>query len=391
MRIINVGREFSLSGDEAPLGIAVTLAVRQYSGNDPRRISPLKITLWFGAKISAIIFRNRGNTPKGSTPPYVSRSRSRRRRTGVRKAKELRLALGKQDKGVNCSRHCLLPNWESRSHAFSAGATTKPSPSPLRAGKDGFTLKIEPWSVSYQLCEQVECFRVFLVRLLCDSLVAPHTLRASARASTNWTQLSALRALHQARWAVCLASYALRQLTSNHCFSPDLLRKTVVGTRLTMTSVMVRSDASNGSADLKMVLHCIEVLTAQRILPQLVWCLRMRVLLALYSGTDCSTWSIQLTKQWSEVPSGVPTNTSAMSGASVITRSSLLPAMWVGQQTNCSQRDRLQKSKASRPCRSVGKTDSYHSEWWAFASPTKTKTALSSTDCTRAIESRRQS
>ena len=40
--------------------------------------------------ISATIIKNRGNTPKGSTPSYVSRSRSRCRRTGVRKAKELR-------------------------------------------------------------------------------------------------------------------------------------------------------------------------------------------------------------------------------------------------------------------------------------------------------------
>ena len=63
-----------------------------------------------------------------------------------------------------------------------------------------------------------------------------------------------------------------------------------------------------------------------------------------------------------------------MSGTSVITRSSLLPAMWMGQRTNCSQADRLQKSRASHPCRSVGETDSNHSEWWAFASPTKTKT-----------------
>ena len=79
------------------------------------------------------------------------------------------------------------------------------------------------------------------------------------------------------------------------------------------------------------------------------------------------------------------------SGTSVITRSSLLPAMWVGQPTNCPQPDRLRKSRASRSCRSVEETDSNHSVWWAFSSPTKTKAALSSTDCIRVIESRRQS
>ena len=44
----------------------------------------------FGAIISATFCRNRGNTPKGSTPPYASRSRSRLRRTQVQKAKELK-------------------------------------------------------------------------------------------------------------------------------------------------------------------------------------------------------------------------------------------------------------------------------------------------------------
>ena len=54
-------------------------------------------------------------------------------------------------------------------------------------------------------------------------------------------------------------------------------------------------------------------------------------------------------------------NTSTMSGIYVITRSSLLPAMWVGQQTNCSQPDRFQKSRVSCPYRSVGETNSNHS------------------------------
>ena len=84
-------------------GMAATLAESQYSGNDARRISPEKIMLNFGAIITATIFRNRGSTPRGSTPPYVSRARSRRRRTGVQNAKELNLDRGKQDKGVEGS------------------------------------------------------------------------------------------------------------------------------------------------------------------------------------------------------------------------------------------------------------------------------------------------
>ena len=110
-------------------------------------ISPQRIMLHFGAIIS--VFRNRGNTPKGSTPPYVARSRRRLRRTGVQISKELHLDWGQQDEGVtNCSRHCLLSNWEPRSDAFSAGATTKPPPGLFRAGADGFSPKNEPWSVS---------------------------------------------------------------------------------------------------------------------------------------------------------------------------------------------------------------------------------------------------
>ena len=48
--------------------MAVTLVDCQHSGSDPRRISPLKIMLSLGAIISETIFKNRGNTSKGSTP-----------------------------------------------------------------------------------------------------------------------------------------------------------------------------------------------------------------------------------------------------------------------------------------------------------------------------------
>ena len=69
--------------------MAETLAERQHTGIDPLRISLRKMTLNFGATMSATILKNRGNTPRGSTPPYESRSSSRQRRTEVRKAKEL--------------------------------------------------------------------------------------------------------------------------------------------------------------------------------------------------------------------------------------------------------------------------------------------------------------
>ena len=69
MGVIDMGRQFYISarGWDILLGMAVTLADRHHSGNDPRRISPRKIMLRFGAIISATIFKSRGNTPKGST------------------------------------------------------------------------------------------------------------------------------------------------------------------------------------------------------------------------------------------------------------------------------------------------------------------------------------
>ena len=48
--------------------MAVTLADRLHSGDDPRRMNLLIIMLGFGAIISATFFRNRGNTPKGPNP-----------------------------------------------------------------------------------------------------------------------------------------------------------------------------------------------------------------------------------------------------------------------------------------------------------------------------------
>ena len=73
MGVIEMGWQFTLLGDGAPLGMAVTLLDCEHSDNDPGQISPQKIMLNFGAIISATIFRNRRkfNTPKGSTAPYV--------------------------------------------------------------------------------------------------------------------------------------------------------------------------------------------------------------------------------------------------------------------------------------------------------------------------------
>ena len=48
--------------------LVVTSADRQQSGNDPRLMSLRKMILSFGAIISKTFFRNRRNTPTGSTP-----------------------------------------------------------------------------------------------------------------------------------------------------------------------------------------------------------------------------------------------------------------------------------------------------------------------------------
>ena len=59
------------------------------------------------------------------------------------------------------------------SEAFSAGAITKPPLGPLRAGI-GFTPKIEPFSVSHYLCEQVEFAKTIsgalIMQLLCSTI-----------------------------------------------------------------------------------------------------------------------------------------------------------------------------------------------------------------------------
>ena len=173
------------------------------------------------------------------------------------------------------------------------------------------------------------------------------------------------RCLGSSFWG-CLASEAL--LASNHCLSPNLLHKTVVGTYLPMTSPITRSNATNESADFKMVLQ-VKLLTALRTLSRLVRCFRKKrqsfghCTPAQTAQDEAPNWQSSDLKCRVEYQ-----RPHLLSGTSVITISSPLPAMWVGQRTNCSQPDRLQKSRTSRPYRSVGETDN-HSEWWALALP----------------------
>ena len=140
-----MGRYFPYRGMEHPWEWQLHLRTTNTPETNPDGLAHKKIMLSFRAIISATSFKNRGNAPKGSTPPYVSRSIGSRHRS----PEDRRIAprLREKDKGVtNYSRHCLLSNWQPTSEAFSAGATTKPPQCPTRAGIDGFTCKIEPVS-----------------------------------------------------------------------------------------------------------------------------------------------------------------------------------------------------------------------------------------------------
>ena len=175
--------------------MAVTLTDPQHSGNDPGWISPRKVMLNFGAIISTTVFTNTGNTPKGSAPPYVSRSRSRRRKTGVPSPEGQRIAPIQWETKQRCDElltTLLTVKLRAQEWRFLSRSTTKPPPGPLRTGIEDFPPKIEPFSVFHHLCEQVECFRVFLER----SSWTERTLWASTRASTNRPQWSALCDLH---------------------------------------------------------------------------------------------------------------------------------------------------------------------------------------------------
>ena len=58
----------------------------------------------------------------------------------------------------------------------------------LRAGIEHYTQKFEPFSIFLHLCEQINCFIVFLVHSLCNSLAAQYTHLASARATEPYTR-----------------------------------------------------------------------------------------------------------------------------------------------------------------------------------------------------------
>ena len=164
-----MGRWFPVSGDGAPLGMPLTLAVC----NTPETI----LDGWVYEKLCSVLEQEYPKpsfeieeTHKNVNTPIrikIDKKTDDKSSEGQRIAPGLRETRQRSD---NCSRHCLLSNWEPRT--FSAGATTKPPLGPLRAGIEDFTQKIEPVSVPH-LFEQVGCFRVFLVRSLYDSLAAP--------------------------------------------------------------------------------------------------------------------------------------------------------------------------------------------------------------------------
>ena len=150
--------------------MAVPLADRQHFGNDQNRMSQRKIILSFGI-IYATFFRNKGNTPKWSLP-HTCQDRvadAGRQKFGIpknctltegNKSEKLLKTLiavkqGAQDWGFHSKSHYQttsgLPEiWNRRFHTKSRALLRLPS-----------------------LMWQVECFRVFLVRSLCDSLAAP--------------------------------------------------------------------------------------------------------------------------------------------------------------------------------------------------------------------------
>ena len=86
---------------------------------------------------------------------------------GVRKAKELHHRLKETRQRCHELLTTLLTDkLRAQDWRFLSRNHLKPPPFTLRAWIDGFTVKIE-LSVYHNLCEQVECFRVFLVRSLC--------------------------------------------------------------------------------------------------------------------------------------------------------------------------------------------------------------------------------
>ena len=176
MGVIDMGGSFLYQEMEHPWEWQLKLADRRHSGNDPRRISPQKIRLYFGAIISATIFRNRGNSPKETTICVKIKKQTPKYRSPEGQI-IAPIDWGKQDTVVtNCSRHCLhavkLRAQEWRFHGRSHHPTTS---GPLESRNSSLYSKDRAINLSdsHHLCEQVEHFRIFLVRSLCDSLAAP--------------------------------------------------------------------------------------------------------------------------------------------------------------------------------------------------------------------------
>ena len=113
----------------------------------------------------------------------------------------------------------------SQREAFSAELLSKQRPWPSESRNLSFKSKMELFSTS-RLFELIKFDKVFLVRPLCIAMATAFVCWTTVRTSRNRSYRSAL--VLQARVAVCLASYARRQLSSNSSLSLDRLRKTFV-------------------------------------------------------------------------------------------------------------------------------------------------------------------
>lgn len=103
----------------------------------------------------------------------------------------------------------------------------------------------------------------------------------------------------------------------------------------------------------------------------------------------------EIPKQWSLVSSMEPTNISTMtelSGKGVTSaKFKSVTSNVNGTVHQLFRTSQIKKYISSRPYQSAWETRSNHSKLWALASSTKKRTALSSTNYTAAIKSRRES
>ena len=169
--------------------MAVTLADRKHSGNDPRRMSLRKIMLSFGAIISATFFRNGGNTPERiNTPKSIkieNQTQEDRSSEGQRSAARLRETRQRSNKLITT---LLAVKLTAQGRGFLSRSHHQPPPSPL----------IESFSVSRDLCEQVEWFGVFLVPHYTTPCSTIDPLGQSL-SKHILTPIFSIRAMHQAR------------------------------------------------------------------------------------------------------------------------------------------------------------------------------------------------